>query len=172
MKTVDLEKPFTLSHDFWAAYLLLGVPVLWFARPWVWELPVFSRIAGFVFLPFAAAIICYCPFLFLRAVVRGSSNDKKIGWAFLAAVAGASLFLTAVWFFYGFASVPSRFGFAAVIIANLIFAFLHTKKPNKAPEPTPTAVTPRAMELKSETNLSNPQSFEARVAPAVGVAHL
>ena len=102
MKTVDLEKPFTWSRDFLAAYLLLGLPVLWLARPWAWELPFFSRIDGFVFLPFAAAIVCYCPFLFLRAVVRGSSQEKKIAWAFLAAVAGAALFLTAVWFSNGF----------------------------------------------------------------------
>jgi hypothetical protein len=46
------------------------------------------------------------------------------------------------------------------------------KTPNKAPEPTPTAVTSRAIEIKSETKLSNPQPYEARVAPAVVVAHL
>jgi hypothetical protein len=144
MKPVDLEKPFTLTRDFWAAYLLLGIPVLWFARPWAWELPIYSQIAGLVFLPFAAALTCYCPFLLLHAIIRGSSRGKAIGWALLAALVGAALFLTGVWLIYGFANIPSRFGFAAVIIANLIFAFLHTKMPNKAPEPTTMAVTIRA----------------------------
>ena len=136
MKIVDLEKPFTLSRDFWAAYVLLGMPILWFAKPWVWKLPVFSQIAGFVFLPFLAAVLCYCPFLFLSAIIRGSSKEKKIAAAFVSAIAGASLFLTTVWFLRGFGSVPSRFGFVAVIIANLIFAFLHTRRPNQMSEPT------------------------------------
>jgi hypothetical protein len=47
-----------------------------------------------------------------------------------------------------------------------------SQAPNKAPEPTPTAVTPRAIEMKAEMKLLNLQSYEARVAPAVGVAHL
>jgi hypothetical protein len=46
------------------------------------------------------------------------------------------------------------------------------KEPNKALEPTPTAVTPRAIEMQSDLKKSNPQSTEARVAPTVGVAHL
>jgi hypothetical protein len=46
------------------------------------------------------------------------------------------------------------------------------KRPNKAPEPTRTAVTPRAMELKAEKKKSVCESNEARVAPAVRVAHL
>jgi hypothetical protein len=46
------------------------------------------------------------------------------------------------------------------------------KEPNKAPEPTPTAVTPRAMEMKIEMKTRNCDRCEARVAPAVGVAHL
>ena len=133
MKIVDLEKPFTLSRDFWAAYVLLGAPVLWFAKPWAWELPIFSQIAGFVFLPFAAAMLCFCPFLFLSAILRGSSKEKKIAAAFVSAIAGASLFLTAVWFIYGFGSVPSRFGGVAVIIANLIFAFLQARRSNQPP---------------------------------------
>ena len=49
MKAVDLQKPFRLSLDFWAAYALLGIPVLWFAKPWSWELPAFSQIAGLAY---------------------------------------------------------------------------------------------------------------------------
>jgi hypothetical protein len=46
------------------------------------------------------------------------------------------------------------------------------KQPNKAPEPTRTAVTPRAMEMKYEKKKSTCESNKARVAPAVRVAHL
>jgi hypothetical protein len=49
---------------------------------------------------------------------------------------------------------------------------LEKKQPNKAPEPTPTAVTPRAMEMKSEMKHWIPEWNEARVVPAAGVAHL
>jgi hypothetical protein len=45
-------------------------------------------------------------------------------------------------------------------------------RPNKALEPTPTAVTPRAMEMESELKQWIPEWSEARVVPAVGVAHL
>jgi GNAT superfamily N-acetyltransferase len=44
--------------------------------------------------------------------------------------------------------------------------------PNKAPEPTPTAVTPRAIDMKTEEKNPIAVSKEARVAPAVVVAHL
>jgi hypothetical protein len=45
-------------------------------------------------------------------------------------------------------------------------------EPNKAPEPTPTAVTPRAIGMKCRMKKSNLKCIEARVAPAVVVAHL
>jgi hypothetical protein len=44
--------------------------------------------------------------------------------------------------------------------------------PNKSPEPTPRAVTPRASEMKTEEKISNPESTGARFAPAVVAAHL
>jgi hypothetical protein len=46
------------------------------------------------------------------------------------------------------------------------------KTPNKAPEPTPTAVTPRAIEVNFEMKTRNCGSDEARVVPAAVVAHL
>jgi hypothetical protein len=47
-----------------------------------------------------------------------------------------------------------------------------TKPPNKTPEPTPTAVTPRAIDMKIEWKKWIAESNEARGAPAAGVAHL
>jgi hypothetical protein len=46
------------------------------------------------------------------------------------------------------------------------------ERPNKAPEPTPTAVTPRAMEMVIEVKQWNCNHDKARVAPAAVVAHL
>jgi hypothetical protein len=46
------------------------------------------------------------------------------------------------------------------------------KRPNKALEPTPTAVTPRAMEVNFEMKSRNYDCDEARGAPAAVVAHL
>jgi len=44
--------------------------------------------------------------------------------------------------------------------------------PNKAPEPTPAAVMPRAMSGVTEVKLQNQKRSEARVTPATGVAYL
>jgi hypothetical protein len=45
-------------------------------------------------------------------------------------------------------------------------------QPNKAPEPTTMAVTPRAILRVIEMKLRNPNRFAARGAPAMVVAHL
>jgi len=45
-------------------------------------------------------------------------------------------------------------------------------RPNKAPEPTPVAVMPRAMSRVIKMKLQNQKRSEARVTPATGVAHL
>jgi hypothetical protein len=44
--------------------------------------------------------------------------------------------------------------------------------PNKAPEPTATSVTPRAISRSAELKRRTENRSEARVAPAVAVAHL
>jgi hypothetical protein len=48
----------------------------------------------------------------------------------------------------------------------------HTKAPNKAPEPTPGLVTPRAMESDFEVKRRNWKRDAARGAPSPVVAHL
>ena len=46
------------------------------------------------------------------------------------------------------------------------------KPPNKAPEPTTTSVTPRAILRSSEVKQRTEARSEARVVPAAVVAHL
>ena len=45
-------------------------------------------------------------------------------------------------------------------------------RPNKAPEPTTMAVVPRAISRVIEMKPQSPDRHAARVAPAMGVAHL
>ncbi len=62
--------------------------------------------------------------------------------------------------------------------SNLQSSFLEvqfscsSQTPNKAPEPTPVAVMPRADSRIIEMNLWKQKRCEARVTPATGVAHL
>jgi hypothetical protein len=49
---------------------------------------------------------------------------------------------------------------------------LNPTPPNKAPEPTATSVTARAIVSVSELEQQSTGRFEARAAPAVAVAHL
>jgi hypothetical protein len=51
-------------------------------------------------------------------------------------------------------------------------AIYRAPAPNKAPEPTPTSVTLRAIESYSEMKRRTEICFAARSAPAVVVAHL
>ena len=119
MKTVSLDKPFRLSLDFWGTYILLAFPTLWFASPWDWDLPLISIVAGIAFLPFAAAIVCYCPILVIIAVARGGSEERRFGRAFGVAVVGVTLFLSVAWALYGFQPLPSIFGAVAAFGAIL-----------------------------------------------------
>jgi hypothetical protein len=48
----------------------------------------------------------------------------------------------------------------------------HIKRPNKAPEPTPTAVTPRASSGMMKMKQLKVNRYVARGAPAAVVAHL
>jgi len=69
-------------------------------------------------------------------------------------------------------SKSERLVFEFIAAASAIDVFEATQRPNKAPEPTTTAVMPRATlpvsDVKQRTENRNP----ARVTPAVVVAHL
>ena len=61
-------------------------------------------------------------------------------------------------------------------LRKVLFAVGHqsalAQSPNKAPEPTPTAVMPRAIEPELRMKRRTENHFLARATPAVGVAHL
>jgi hypothetical protein len=154
MKAASLDKPFKLTPDFLAAFVVLAVPTLWLSQPWSWDLPIVSKIAGIAFLPFAAAIVCYCPVLFAMALFRGGKEERKSASAFVGAIAGTAVFLGAVWIIYGFDRLPSFVATPAVLIASWIYS---RSKPNRPNLPTPVSVTPAA---------------GAPVAPDTGAAEL
>jgi len=122
MRIPSLDKPFRFTLDCWIAFVLLAVPTLWLSQPWHWELPIVSKIAGTVYLPFAAVIVCYCPILFVVAVLRGGADERKSAGLWLGAVAGAAVYLGIVWMEFGFDRLPSLFVIPAVLIANAIYA--------------------------------------------------
>jgi hypothetical protein len=59
---------------------------------------------------------------------------------------------------------------AGSLLNPSVFQRLH--RPNKSPEPTVTAVTPRAVDMHFRMKQSNLQLTAARVAPSATVAHL
>ena len=91
------------------------------------------------------------------AVIHGGKEERKIASAFVGAIAGAAVFLSAVWIIYGFDKLPSLVAIPAVLIASWIYSRSKPNRPNQAPLPTPTSVTDRA---------------DARSAPAAGAAEL
>jgi hypothetical protein len=58
------------------------------------------------------------------------------------------------------------------VSALMTHSFQATKPPNKAPEPTPTAVTPRASSPMMKMKQLKVDCHVARGAPAAVVAHL
>jgi hypothetical protein len=143
MSASSLDKPLRFTPDFWVAFAVLAIPTLWLSQPWLWNLPMISKLAGVVFLPFAAVIVCYCPVMFAMAVLRGGREERRSASAGLGAVAGAAVFLGVVWIVYGFDRLPSFLAIPAVLIANLIYAGVGPKRsPNKTPLPPPGECPP------------------------------
>jgi hypothetical protein len=76
--------------------------------------------------------------------------------------------------------VVVRRSFSIISVPRIAFASLDSLAPdsqvpalpNKPPEPTPTSVTPRAIECAVELKQMYRNRFEARGAPAAVVAHL
>jgi hypothetical protein len=136
MNTPALDQPFRPTTGFWVAYLALSIPVLWFTTPWKWELPLYARIAGIAFLPFAGTVLLYCPYLFAMAVVRGDSKQRQVARAFFSATFGAATLLSVIWWIRGFPQMPWLLVALTVALANALFAALERKKPNQPPQTT------------------------------------
>ena len=96
---------------------------------------------------------------FLPASVRLDDSKRSV-WSFFAGLARCEPW----WSFV-------RIGDHKFALANL-FRMTPGQKPNKAPEPTPGLVTPRAMECASEMKRWNRNRDAARGAPSPVVAHL
>ena len=88
----DWNEPFVPGKLFYASWALISIPVLFFTRPWEYELPLYSRIACMLFYPFAATIVVYVPIAFVEKVIRGGREGRRglliflscMGWVMLA----------------------------------------------------------------------------------------
>jgi hypothetical protein len=126
MNPVDVDKPFKLTSEFGIALAVLTIPTLWIFKPWTWDLPLYSRAAGTVFLPFAATIVIYCPILFFASVSREAFKKGSAFRAFFAAILGAAIYLSLFWYFRDLRSIP--WGFGCWTLLNGIYALVRRKE--------------------------------------------
>jgi hypothetical protein len=145
MNTVDIDKPIRLTRAFWVTYAFFGLPVLWYVKPWLWQQPIYSIVAAFVFFPFAAAIVAYCSFLFILAVALGGESQRRPARAFATAIICAALFLAIGWISGGYKGLSVAASFGAAFFATVIFRHLNPGTPNQLPDPTSPTVTPPAV---------------------------
>lgn len=64
-----------------------------YSKPWTWDLPWYSRVAGILVVPFILTFFVYAPVLFLRQVIRSGSRGCFVLRTFLSIVAVAGLLL-------------------------------------------------------------------------------
>lgn len=68
MHSEELNKRFVLGPLYWAVLAAITPVVLVLSRPWNWELPAYSRIAGIVGLPLLFSIPAYLVVYLVHAV--------------------------------------------------------------------------------------------------------
>ncbi len=116
-----IDQPFRLSRDVLVAWALLAFPSLILTQPWQWSLPLYSQIAGILFIPFAAMIVLYCPILLLIAVFRSGSRGRVVFGAFILTMVETAAALGILFVSGHFEPVNAASVFA--ISAGAIFVF-------------------------------------------------
>jgi hypothetical protein len=119
-----LEKPFRLTKEFFIAYLVLVLPTLWLLRPWDWELPIVSRLAGIIFLPFAVTIVFYCPALFIVWAFGDGPLGRRVLLTFLITLTAAGVAIYILWANGHFQSFDSGLD---LIVAEIVLLILHLR---------------------------------------------
>jgi len=94
MKQSLIDKPFRGSPAFFVSYLVLFIPTMLITEPYDWELPVVSKIAAFIFLPFVTTAFIYFPISFALACIKSGERGKRVMKAFFYVTLGiCSLFM-------------------------------------------------------------------------------
>ena len=119
-----LEKPFRLTKEFFIAYLVLALPTLWLLHPWDWELPIISRFAGIVFLPFAVTIVFYCPALFIVWAFGDGLVGRRVLLTFLITLTAAGIVIYILWANGHFQSFDRGLD---LIVAEIVVLILHLR---------------------------------------------
>jgi len=170
MKTINLAR---LGAASILAAIVGGVVARAIAPEWEmssavasdWTRIVLVAASGFVALFFVARDVRGARLLWLTWLLAAFDFTRED----VAAVSQSAFSVLAFAFYAAFG--------VQVIVAILLFLPSSSgddpaKTPNKAPEPTPTSVMPRATSRDSERNSRTELQNPARVMPAAVVAHL
>lgn len=106
-KKQPIDESFRFSLSFGVAMLVLSIPSLWLARPWRWDLPLYSIVAALVFIPFATTICVYCPVLFVRHILKSGKRGKLVLNAFLSVVVSVGCIFGLAFVFSGFEPIDA-----------------------------------------------------------------
>ena len=136
MRTVDLDGPIRLDRPFWIIYASVGLPILLVVRPWAWDQPFISKLAGILFFPFATAIVVYCVVLVVSAALFGGAIQRKKFWSFLIVMAIVGVGMASEWALSGFKdsrwATPALASFAAISL----YGALNRKSSDQPSGPT------------------------------------
>jgi hypothetical protein len=155
MKTLGIDQPIKLGLGFWITYGVLALPAFLTTKSWLWDGPMYSRIAGLLLLPFLAAILVYSLFLFSKAVVLGGPKVRRNFWLFLAIMACAATFLWLCYLQYGPNHGYSYVGAIAAFSASLAYHRLRAKTPDQPPEAITSPGVNPPDETQTKTHGSN-----------------
>jgi hypothetical protein len=100
MDDSSFNQKVTLGRAFWAVYAVVCPVVLYVAAPWRWRLPLMSRAAGVLGLPFLFSVVVYVILLFLHGLLFG----RRLGWGERIALVAVALYC------YGGAEAITRVG--------------------------------------------------------------
>ena len=95
MNQDGLNQDLRLGRMFWVVACLVTPVMLFIFKPWLWELPLFSRAAGIVGIPLIASIAVYVIVLFVYELLFGRKTSRADVGAFACvmvyAIVGAAL---------------------------------------------------------------------------------
>jgi hypothetical protein len=137
VNSVDIDSPIRLDRTFWIIYVLVGLPCLFFIRPFFADDPLTTRVAGIILLPFLIAVVIYTFALFVAAVFFGGPIQRRKFFAFVITMGIVSIMFGIEWAVSGFKD--SRWSTPAIgsFVAIMLYGALSRKSSNQSTDPTP-----------------------------------
>ena len=144
MKPVDIDSPIRLDRPFWVIYALIGLPSLFWIRTLFFDLPLITRIAGAILLPFLIAIVVYTSAMVIAAVLFGGPTQRRKFWAFLATMGIVSVAFWVKWAHSGFKDSSWATPAIGSCTAIMLYGAISRLGSNQSTDPTPSSGTPPA----------------------------